>query len=76
MAMARATTLQSVTSASGLSDDVFGVALERIIEPAVRRFAPDFILLSLGFDAFWEDPLANLRLSIAGAYTPLVRSAR
>ncbi len=60
----------------GCGDDVFGAALPRIIEPAVRRFAPDFLLVSLGFDAFWDDPLANLRLSIGGAYTSLVRSAR
>ena len=50
--------------------------LDAIIEPAVRRYEPDFILVSLGFDAFWADPLASLRLSIAGAYTPLLRSAR
>jgi acetoin utilization deacetylase AcuC-like enzyme len=37
---------------------------------------PDFIQVSLGFDAFWADPLASLRLSVGGAYTPLVRSAR
>ena len=56
--------------------DVYAAALEQIIEPAVRRYAPDFVLVSLGFDAFWADPLASLRLSIAGAYTPLLRSAR
>jgi acetoin utilization deacetylase AcuC-like enzyme len=60
----------------GSGDEVYGAALTRIIEPAVRRFAPNFMLVSLGFDAFWDDPLANLRLSIGGAYVPLVRSAR
>jgi acetoin utilization deacetylase AcuC-like enzyme len=60
----------------GSGDDVYGAALPSIIEPVVRRFAPDFILVSLGFDAFWNDPLANLRLSIGGAYVPLLRSAR
>jgi acetoin utilization deacetylase AcuC-like enzyme len=60
----------------GSGDDVYGAALSQIIEPAVRRYAPDFILVSLGFDAFWNDPLANLRLSIAGSYAPLMRSAR
>src|SRR4029077_11654105 len=59
----------------GSGDAVYAGALEQIIEPAVRRFQPDFILVSLGFDAFWADPLASLRLSIAGAYTPLLRSA-
>lgn len=60
----------------GSGDDVFGAALSHIVEPAVRRYAPEFVLVSLGFDAFWNDPLANLRLSIGGAYTPLLRSAR
>jgi len=61
---------------SGSGDVVYGAALNQIVEPAVHRYAPDFVLVSLGFDAFWADPLASLRLSIAGAYTPLIRSAR
>ena len=59
----------------GSGDEVYAVALDTIVEPAVRRFAPELILVSLGFDAFWADPLASLRLSIGGAYTPLLRSA-
>jgi acetoin utilization deacetylase AcuC-like enzyme len=59
----------------GCGDEVYAAALEQIVEPAVRRYQPDFILVSLGFDAFWRDPLASLRLSIGGAYAPLVRSA-
>jgi acetoin utilization deacetylase AcuC-like enzyme len=60
----------------GSGDEVYAGALTQIVEPAVHRYAPDFVLVSLGFDAFWSDPLASLRLSIAGAYTPLLRSAR
>jgi acetoin utilization deacetylase AcuC-like enzyme len=60
----------------GSGDDVYAAALPRVIEPVVRRYQPDFVLVSLGFDAFWADPLAMLRLSIGGAYTSLMRSAR
>jgi acetoin utilization deacetylase AcuC-like enzyme len=60
----------------GSGDLVYSGALEQLVEPAVRRYAPDFVLVSLGFDAFWDDPLAALRLSIGGAYTLLMRSAR
>ena len=60
----------------GSGDEVFAAALQRIVEPAVRRYQPDFVLVSLGFDAFWADPLASLRLSIGAGYTPLLRSAR
>jgi acetoin utilization deacetylase AcuC-like enzyme len=60
----------------GSGDEVYAAALGRVIEPVVRRYQPDFVLVSLGFDAFWADPLAMLRLSIGGAYTALLRSAR
>jgi acetoin utilization deacetylase AcuC-like enzyme len=66
----------NVSLPSGSGDDVYAGVLEQVIEPAVRRYAPNFVLVSLGFDAFWADPLASLRLSIGGAYTPLLRSAR
>ena len=59
----------------GAGDAVYTAALRQLIEPAVRRYQPDFILVSLGVDAFWGDPLASLQLSIGGAYTPLLRSA-
>ena len=66
----------NIPLAAGSGDAVHMAALERIVDPIVRRYRPDFILVSLGFDAFWADPLASLRLSIGGAYTPLLRSAR
>ena len=59
----------------GSGDEVIASALPQLIEPAVMRYEPDFILVSLGFDAFWDDPLANLRYSIGGAYSTLVNSA-
>jgi acetoin utilization deacetylase AcuC-like enzyme len=66
----------NVSLPPGSGDFVFSAVREHIVEPAVRRYKPDVILVSLGFDAFWRDPLAMLRLSIAGAYTPLLQSAR
>jgi acetoin utilization deacetylase AcuC-like enzyme len=66
----------NVTLPPGSGDEVYCGALAQVVEPAVRRYKPDFVLVSLGFDAFWSDPLASLRLSIAGAYTSLLRSAR
>ena len=68
-------TTVNISLPPGSGDEVYAVVIPEIIEPAVRRFAPDFVLVSLGFDAFWADPLASLRLSIGGAYTALLRSA-
>ena len=59
----------------GSGDEVYSQVLADIVKPAVRRYAPDFVLVSLGFDGFWRDPLANLQLSIGRGYTPLVRAA-
>ncbi len=36
------------------------------VEPTVRAFAPDLLLVSAGFDAHIEDPLGEMELSDAG----------
>ncbi|MCW8805542.1 MAG: hypothetical protein OQK56_03695, partial [Ignavibacteriaceae bacterium] len=36
------------------------------IIPSIERFNPDLILVSAGYDAHWDDPLANLNLSLNG----------
>jgi acetoin utilization deacetylase AcuC-like enzyme len=38
-------------------------AFERDVLPALERFKPQFVLISAGFDAHREDPLAQTRLS-------------
>ncbi|MCH6588844.1 MAG: histone deacetylase family protein, partial [Proteobacteria bacterium] len=40
----------------------FRHAMSATILPALKRFAPDFVLISAGFDAHEADPLAGLRL--------------
>jgi acetoin utilization deacetylase AcuC-like enzyme len=37
-----------------------------ILTPLAERFQPELILISAGFDAHWDDPLAGLRLSLNG----------
>jgi len=46
----------------------FGYALvfDQIVAPAALRFRPDLIVVSAGFDAHWRDPLAHMRVSLAG----------
>ena len=46
----------------GDDGDEFRVAYETRILPALNAFAPDFILVSAGFDAHLKDPLAQLRM--------------
>jgi acetoin utilization deacetylase AcuC-like enzyme len=43
------------------SSEFYEVFARRLV-PAVDAFAPDFIIISAGFDAHWRDPLASLEL--------------
>jgi len=51
---------------AGTGDQGYGLAFRRLVEPAVRRFAPELILVSAGYDGHWADPLAWMLLSISG----------
>ena len=55
---------------AGTTGDVLLYAYEEIVAPAVERFCPGWVLVSSGFDAHRDDPLANLALS-AGDYKQL-----
>lgn len=48
--------------AAGASGAAFRAAMDERILPALDRFGPQFILISAGFDAHRDDPLAGLAL--------------
>jgi acetoin utilization deacetylase AcuC-like enzyme len=50
-----------VPEASGR--DVFLSLIDRVVAPVATEFAPDLILISAGYDAHREDPLAGLALA-------------
>lgn len=47
-------------------DQVYGQIADRLFVPFVQSFQPQMILVSVGFDAHWNDPLTSLGLSTAG----------
>jgi len=49
--------------AAGAGSKEFRDAFERIILPSLRDFDPDILLISAGFDAHADDPLAQMRLT-------------
>lgn len=51
---------------AGRTDDDYLAVLGEQVRPALEAFAPDFLLLSAGFDAHAHDPLAGMRLTEAG----------
>ena len=50
---------------AGDGGEVFREAMDTVIFPRLRNFAPDLILVSAGFDAHYRDPLGNLQLTEA-----------
>ncbi len=56
----------NVPLAAGHDDQSYQRIFEQIVIPATVRFRPDLMLISVGFDAHWADPLAGMRLSLAG----------
>jgi acetoin utilization deacetylase AcuC-like enzyme len=49
----------------GTTGDAFRAAVEQTIEPALRAFRPDLLMISAGFDGHAHDPLAHMRLQVA-----------
>ncbi|MCA9885637.1 MAG: histone deacetylase [Anaerolineae bacterium] len=50
----------------GQGDENYAAVFDEIIYPAAKRYQPELILVSAGFDAHWVDPLANMKLSLTG----------
>jgi acetoin utilization deacetylase AcuC-like enzyme len=61
---------------AGCGDAEYTGALQRLLVPAARAFRPEVALVSCGFDAHVEDPLAAMNVSEGGyrAMTRLVRA--
>jgi acetoin utilization deacetylase AcuC-like enzyme len=59
-------TTVNVPLPAGCGDAEYATAFTRAVEPAVRAFEPDLVLVSAGFDAHEDDPLANMRVTAAG----------
>lgn len=57
---------------AGVGSDGFRLLYDKVLWPAARRFQPDLILVSAGFDAHWADHLAMLQLDLRG-YAGLTR---
>ena len=68
-------TVLNVPLPAGSTDADYLRAFEERVEPAVRRFDPGLVLISAGFDAHEEDPLASMLVTEAGFRELARRSA-
>jgi acetoin utilization deacetylase AcuC-like enzyme len=48
---------------AGATDADYEVAYTRVALPVLRQFRPELVLVSAGFDAHMDDPLAGMRLT-------------
>lgn len=71
----QAETTVNVPLPAGCGDAEYARAFEEIVEPEVQRFQPDLVLVSAGFDAHEDDPLAGMRLTEDGFRELARRSA-
>ena len=51
---------------AGTDDEGYAEAIQGQVLPALRRFAPDVLLISAGFDAWQRDPLGGMRVTEEG----------
>ncbi|MFN8543944.1 MAG: histone deacetylase [Candidatus Binatia bacterium] len=58
---------------AGFGDEEFLRAFGDVVLPVLRQFAPEFVLISAGFDADRRDPLGALELTPAG-YAAMARA--
>ena len=60
---------------AGCGDEIYLGALQRLVVPVTEQFRPELILVSCGFDAHADDPLAAMQVTGAGfrGMTAIVR---
>jgi acetoin utilization deacetylase AcuC-like enzyme len=68
-------TTLNVPLPGGSGDEEYLRAFDEIVEPAVRAFEPDLLLVSAGFDAHAEDPIASMEVTGLG-FRELARRCR
>jgi len=62
----------NVPLGGGVGDRGMARIFREIVEPVAWRFQPQLMLVSAGYDAHWDDPLAYMLLSVSG-YTDIAR---
>jgi acetoin utilization deacetylase AcuC-like enzyme len=72
---AGAGTTLNVPMPAGCGDAEYTGVFQRLLMPAARAFRPEFILVSCGFDAHRDDPLASMELTRDG-FLAMARTVR
>jgi hypothetical protein len=61
-------TVVNIPLPAGVGHLAFAAIAEQVIVPLAERFAPEFVLVSAGFDSHWRDTLAGMQLTCHDYY--------
>ncbi|MHB0871737.1 MAG: histone deacetylase family protein [Chloroflexota bacterium] len=50
----------------GVGDEGYLYLFESVLAPLLRRYRPELLLVSAGYDPHWRDPLASMRVTVPG----------
>ena len=56
----------NVPMAAGQGDDEYAQIFSQVVTPVAEQFAPQFVLVSAGFDHHFKDPLGSMEVTKAG----------
>ncbi len=70
-----AETTVNIPMSAGSGDEEYLHAFDHTVVPAIERFGPDLLVVSAGFDAHVDDPMANIEVTEEG-FRELARRAR
>jgi acetoin utilization deacetylase AcuC-like enzyme len=56
----------NVPLSTGMGDADFVKIFRKILVPVANQYRPDFVLLSAGFDTYFQDPLGGMRVTPKG----------
>jgi len=59
-------TIVNVPMSAGSGDEEYLRAFDHTVAPALERFSPELVIVSAGFDAHEDDPLAGMRVTADG----------
>ena len=59
-------TLMNIPLPPHVGDNGFTKIYSEAVLPKIEKFHPDLLFVSAGYDAHWDDPLANMGLSLSG----------
>jgi acetoin utilization deacetylase AcuC-like enzyme len=69
-------TTLNIPLGAGSGDEEYLYVFDQLVEPAVSRFGPELLIVSAGFDAHAEDPLAGMQVTDAGFREFAARASR